>query len=119
MPNRTQKMRRALMRVNTRLLLSAVMLFQFAALALAAFRGETTSVQTLILAFAVPIITMLVALLAGRLWPVDRAILILVLFLHFFTIFQAIRIRIEIHEAQKHVVDHAVQLHFFRKLCIL
>lgn len=27
MPNRTQKMRRALMRVNTRLLLSAVMLF--------------------------------------------------------------------------------------------
>ena len=79
MPNRTQKMRRALMRVNTRLLLSAVMLFQFAALALAAFREETTSVQTLILAFAVPIITMLVALLAGRLWPVDRAILILVL----------------------------------------
>ena len=30
MPNRTQKMRRALMRVNTRLLLSAVMLLQFA-----------------------------------------------------------------------------------------
>ena len=81
MPNRTQKMRRALMRVNTRLLLSAVMLLQFAALSLAAFRGETVSVQTLIFAFAVPIATMAVTLLTSKLWPVDRAILILVLFL--------------------------------------
>ncbi len=81
MPNRTQKMRRALMRVNTRLLLSAVMLLQFAALSLAAFRGESVSVQTLIFAFAVPIATMAVTLLTSKLWPVDRAILILVLFL--------------------------------------
>ncbi len=81
MANRTQKMRRALMRVNTRLLLSAVMLFQFTALLLSAFRNETVSAQTLIFALCVPMATMLVTLLASKLWPVDRAILILVLFL--------------------------------------
>ena len=81
MSRRVEKMRRALMRVNTRLLLSAVMLLQFAAFALAAFRGESVSVQTLVFAAAVPLATMLVTVLASKLWPIDRAILILVLFL--------------------------------------
>ncbi len=81
MTHRVEKMRRALMRVNTRLLLSAVMLLQFAAFALAAFRGEGVSVQTLIFSVAVPLATMLITVFAARLWPVDRAILILTLLL--------------------------------------
>ena len=74
-------MRKALMRSNTRLLLSAVMIFQFLSMALIAFSGETVSQQALILAAALPLCTMLAANLLGRLWPIDRAILILVLLL--------------------------------------
>lgn len=81
MSNKVERMRKALMRSNTRLLLSAVMLFQATALALAAFRGGTVSVQALILAAAVPTVTMLMTNVMGRIWPVDRAILILVLLL--------------------------------------
>ena len=69
------------MRSNTRLLLTAVMLFQAAAMLLIAFRGEAVNVQALILAVALPLGTALVAALMGRAWPVDRAILIMVLFL--------------------------------------
>ena len=69
------------MRSNTRLLLSAVMIFQFLSMALIAFSGETVSRQALILAAALPLCTMLASNLLGRLWPIDRAILILVLLL--------------------------------------
>ena len=74
-------MKKALMRSNTRLLLSAVMLFQAAAMLLIAFQGETVNPQALILAAALPLGTWLVTMLMGRLWPVDRAILIMVMFL--------------------------------------
>ncbi|HIS85851.1 MAG TPA: FtsW/RodA/SpoVE family cell cycle protein [Candidatus Faecivicinus avistercoris] len=76
-----EKMRRALMRSNTRLLLSGVLVFQLLAMALVAFKDETVSVQALVLAAALPLATLMVVNLMGKLWPVDRAILILVLLL--------------------------------------
>ena len=79
--NKVDKMKRALLRSNTRLLLSAVMLFQTAAMLLIAFQKETVNVQALVFAAALPMATWLVAMLMGRLWPVDRAILIMALFL--------------------------------------
>ena len=81
MSNKVEKMRKALMRSNTRLLLSGIMIFQFLSMALIAFSGETVSRQALILAAALPLCTMLASNLLGRLWPIDRAILILVLLL--------------------------------------
>lgn len=78
---KVEKMRRALMRSNTRLLLTAVAVFQALAMLLIALKPETTSLQPLILAVAIPLTTILVTNLMGRLWPVDRAILILVMLL--------------------------------------
>lgn len=82
MSKKVDKMRKALMRSNTRLLLTAVMLFQFLTMAVIAFAdGGAPSTQDLLLAIALPAVTMLTVNLMGRLWPVDRAILILVLLL--------------------------------------
>ena len=78
---KTDEMKRALMRSNTRLLLMAVMLFQCAAMALIAFQSGTVNRQALILAVALPTVTALTTTVMGKVWPVDRAILILVLFL--------------------------------------
>lgn len=78
---KAEKMRRALMRTNTRLLLTSVVVFQVLALALLALRPDNASLQPLILLLAVPGVTLLTANLMGKLWPVDRAILILALFL--------------------------------------
>jgi len=75
-----EKMRRNLMRSNTRLLLTAVLLFQFLAMLLLSLRPEA-SLQPLILAAAIPLTTMLVVNIMGKIWPVDRAILILVMLL--------------------------------------
>lgn len=79
--SKVEKMRRALMRSNTRLLLSGVLVFQLLAMALVAFKDETVSVQALVLAAALPLATLMVVNLMGKLWPVDRAILILMLLL--------------------------------------
>ena len=79
--DKVDAMKMALRRSNTRLLLSAVMLFEALALALIAFQGRALNTQALILAAAVPLATMLATNLMGRVWPVDRAILIMVLFL--------------------------------------
>ena len=78
---KADKMRRALMRTNTRLLLTTVVVFQLLALALLALRPDNASLQPLILVAAVPLVTLITANLMGKLWPVDRAILILVLLL--------------------------------------
>ena len=78
---KTDQMKRALMRSNTRLLLTAVMLFQCAAMALIAFQSGAVNRQALILAVALPTVTMLTTIFMGKVWPVDRAILIMVLFL--------------------------------------
>ena len=74
-------MKKALMRSNTHLLLSAVMLFQALGMLLIAFQKEAFNPQALALAVALPLVTWLVTTLMGRIWPVDRAILIMVLFL--------------------------------------
>ena len=81
MSTKVEKMKKALMRSNTHLLLSAVMLFQAAAMLLIAFQKEAINVQALVLAVALPLVTWLVTTLIGRIWPVDRAILIMVMFL--------------------------------------
>lgn len=73
-----EKMRRNLMRSNTRLLLTAVVIFQLLALLLLALKPGNESHQTLILAVVVPLSTLLITNLMGKIWPVDRAILILV-----------------------------------------
>ena len=78
---KVEKMRRALMRSNTRLLLTAVVIFQALAMLLIALKPETASLQQLIFAVAIPLTTILVTNLMGKIWPVDRAILILVLLL--------------------------------------
>ena len=78
---RTDKMKRALMRSNTRLLLTAVMIFQAAAMGLIALQSGEVNTQALLLAAALPAVTALTTVTMGRLWPVDRAILIMALFL--------------------------------------
>ena len=79
--SRVEKMKKALMRSNTHLLLSAVMLFQFLAMLLIAFQRGGVNLQALCFAVALPLGTWLVTTLMGRVWPVDRAILILVMLL--------------------------------------
>lgn len=76
-----QKLKKALMRSNTRLLLSAVMIFQFAAGLLLALKKNPLDVQALVLAVALPGATWLVSTVITRFWPVDRAIVILALLL--------------------------------------
>ena len=78
---KVEKMRRALMRSNTRLLLTAVATFELLAMLLVALRPVESSLQPLILAVAIPLCTVLVTNLMGKIWPVDRAILILTLLL--------------------------------------
>ncbi len=78
---RVEDMRRALMRSNTRLLLSAVMLFQCAAMLLVALQEKPYDSQALLLAAAIPAATWLVTMVLGKIWPIDRAILILAMFL--------------------------------------
>ena len=81
MSDKITKMRKALMRTNTRLLLTAVMLLQLCTMAVIAFKGGAASHQALTLAVILPLATMLIVTVTGKLWPVDRAILILVLLL--------------------------------------
>ena len=73
-----EKMRRNLMRSNTRLLLTSVVVCQLLAFLLLTVKPGNESMQTLILAAAVPLSTLLITNLMGKIWPVDRAILILV-----------------------------------------
>ena len=76
-----EKMRKALMRSNTRLLLTAVVVLQALSMLLISLQPGTIDLQALLLAAALPLVTVGVTNLMGRIWPVDRAILILVLFL--------------------------------------
>ena len=75
------RIKKALMRSNTSLLLTAVILFQFSAALLLAFKGETLDVQALAFAVAIPTATWLISTLITRVWPVDRAIIIMALLL--------------------------------------
>ena len=69
------------MRSNTRLLLSSVVLFQLAAMLIVSMRGGKFDTTKLLVAFALPVTTLAVANALPRLWPVDRAIAILVMML--------------------------------------
>lgn len=79
--NKVQKMKKALMRSNTRLLLSAVMLFQAVCMLLIALQPGELNLQALVLAAALPMTTMIITNLMGKIWPVDRALLIMIIFL--------------------------------------
>lgn len=79
--NKLDRMKKALMRSNTKLLLSAVLAFQMLSMLVIAFQKETVNPQALAMAALLPLATWLVTRLMGRVWPVDRAILILVMFL--------------------------------------
>jgi len=75
------KLKKALMRSNTRLLLSAVLLFQLASALLLTFKSGEIDLQALLFAAAIPAVTWLVCTQITRLWPVDRAIIVLALLL--------------------------------------
>jgi cell division protein FtsW (lipid II flippase) len=75
------RLKKALMRSNTRLLLSGVMIFQFAAGLLLALKKSPFDAQALILSAALPISTWLISTVIVRFWPVDRAIVIMALLL--------------------------------------
>ncbi len=70
-----------LKRANTSLLLSSVMLFQFTAMLLLTFKTSPFDHQALIFAVALPTATYLVSMGFSKIWPVDRTLLILTLFL--------------------------------------
>ena len=61
-----EKMRRNLMRSNTRLLLTSVVVFQLLAFLLLTVKPGNESMQTLILAAAVPLSTLLITNLMGK-----------------------------------------------------
>jgi cell division protein FtsW (lipid II flippase) len=80
-PVETGALRRAVMRANTRLLLTGVMLFQFTGMLLLAIRSDSFDLQALMFAVLMPLVTFGVVKLFSKLWPVDRALLILTLLL--------------------------------------
>ena len=80
-PVETSALRRAVLRANTRLLLTGVMLFQFTAMLLLAIRSDSFDLQALSFAVLMPLITFGVVKLFSKLWPIDRALLILTLLL--------------------------------------
>lgn len=79
--NRAETLNKALLRSNTRLLLSSVMLFQCLSMLLITFKTNPIDTQALLLAAALPAATWLVSMAITKIWPVDRAIVILALFL--------------------------------------
>ena len=81
MRKKSDKMRRALMKSNTRRLLTTVAVLEFMAMLLVALQPGDSTVQPYILAVAIPLVTILVTNLMGKIWPVDRGILILTLLL--------------------------------------
>ena len=79
--NDLEQMRSAMLRSNTRLLLSGVMLFQFLSMLLITCKTQPLNTQALILTAALPLGTWAVSMGITRIWPVDRAIVIMALFL--------------------------------------
>ena len=80
-PVESGALRRAVLRANTHLLLTGVMLFQFTGMLLLAIKSDSFDMQALAFAALMPAITFLVVKLFSKLWPIDRALLILTLFL--------------------------------------
>mgnify|MGYP000946306221 CR=1 FL=1 len=80
-PVESGALRRAVLRANTHLLLTGVMLFQFTGMLLLAIRSDSFDLQALLFAAALPLTTFAVVKLYSKIWPVDRALLILTLML--------------------------------------
>lgn len=78
----TKAFKKALMRSNTDALLGGVMLFQFTAMLLLAFKTEVFNTQALIFAIALPVVTKLTVAIISKIWPIDRATLIMALMLN-------------------------------------
>ena len=77
----TDALRKALRRADTSLLLSAVTLFQASAMLLLTLRTQPIDIQSLLLAFAMPAVTLLCVKGLSKFWKIDRVVLTLVLFL--------------------------------------
>lgn len=75
------KLRGAVTRANVTLLLTSVLLFQFTGMLLLPFKTQPVDFQALTFALVMPSVTWLIVKLFPRFWPVDRALLILTLFL--------------------------------------
>jgi len=80
-PVEVSALRRAVFRANTHLLLTGVMLFQLTGMLLLAVKTDSFDQQALLFAVAMPLVTFAVVRLFSRLWPIDRALLILTLLL--------------------------------------
>ncbi len=80
-PIDTGALRRAVLRANTHLLLTGVMLFQFTGMLLLAVKVDSFDLQALAFAVLLPAVTFLTVKLFSKFWPIDRALLILTLFL--------------------------------------
>jgi cell division protein FtsW (lipid II flippase) len=80
-PLETTTLRRAVLRANTHLLLTGVMLFQFTGMLLLAAKADSFDLQALLFAGLLPAVTFLTVRLFSKFWPIDRALLILTLFL--------------------------------------
>ena len=78
---KSEAMMQALLRSNTHLLMTAVMLFQATGMLLLTFKTNPIDTQALIMAGVLPLVTWGAVNLYGKLWQVDRALMILVMFL--------------------------------------
>jgi len=77
-----ENLKQLVLRTNTSLLQYSVILFQITAMLLLAFKTEgKIDTQALWFAAAMPLCSVFVCKLFSRLWPVDRALLLMVIFL--------------------------------------
>ena len=76
-----QALKHALTRANPHFLVIALMAFQVTAMLLLAFKTDTVDWQAIGFAIAMPIVSQVVLRVFIRLWPVDRTLLVLILFL--------------------------------------
>lgn len=81
-PN-AKALKHALTRANPHFLVAALMVFQVTAMLLLAFKTDTVDWQAVAFAVAMPLVSQLVLRIFVRLWPVDRTLMVLILFLWF------------------------------------
>ena len=79
-PN-AKALKHALTRANPHFLVAALMVFQVTAMLLLAFKTDTVDWQAIAFAVAMPLVSQLVLRIFVRLWPVDRTLMVLILFL--------------------------------------
>jgi len=78
----SENLKQLVLRSNTSLLQYGVILFQITAMLLLAFKTEgAIDTQALMFAAAMPLCTIIICKLFSRFWPIDRALLLMVIFL--------------------------------------